>query len=62
MNDAPDAQRIPSDARRIVSLLPGATEWVCQLGLADRLVGISHECDFPAAVCSRLPRVTHVEN
>lgn len=46
-----------SNAQRIVSLLPGATEWVCQLGLADRLVGVSHECDFPGVVCSR-PKVT----
>ena len=45
------------DARRIVSLLPSATEWVCELGLASRLVGVSHECDFPPQVNS-LPRVT----
>ena len=43
--------------KRIVSLLPGATEWVCELGLADQLVGVSHECDFPAIVSS-LPKVT----
>ena len=30
-------------ARRIVSLLPAATEWVAALGLADAIVGISHE-------------------
>jgi iron complex transport system substrate-binding protein len=35
---------------RICSLLPGATEVVAALELADRLVGISHECDFPASV------------
>lgn len=33
---------------RIVSLLPSNTEMVCALGLGDRLVGVSHECDFPA--------------
>ncbi len=38
---------------RIVSLLPSATEIVCALGLADALVGVSHECDFPAAVAGR---------
>ncbi len=47
---------------RIVSLLPSATEIVAALGLADRLVGRSHECDFPAdvaalPVCTR-PRLT----
>lgn len=42
---------------RIVSLLPSATEIVCQLGLADQLVGVSHECDYPDCVRS-LPRIT----
>lgn len=36
--------------KRIVSLLPSATEIVCALGLQDNLVGISHECDYPEAV------------
>lgn len=35
---------------RICSLIPGATEVVAALGLADHLVGISHECDFPSSV------------
>jgi len=34
-------------ARRIVSLLPSATEIAYALGLEDRLVGVTHECDFP---------------
>ena len=36
-----------SPAQRIVSLLPSATEIVYALGLGDRLVGVTHECDFP---------------
>ncbi|MEK0424367.1 MAG: hypothetical protein RJB11_458, partial [Planctomycetota bacterium] len=35
---------------RIVSLLPSATEIVCELGLADQLVGVSHECDYPDSI------------
>jgi iron complex transport system substrate-binding protein len=42
---------------RIVSLLPSATEIVCQLGLERELVGVTHECDYPAGVRS-LPKVT----
>jgi iron complex transport system substrate-binding protein len=42
---------------RVVSLLPAATEIVAALGGAGSLVGISHECDYPASVL-RLPRVT----
>jgi iron complex transport system substrate-binding protein len=38
------------EAQRIVSFLPSATEMVCALGLADRLVGVTHECDYPAEV------------
>src|SRR5258708_35251232 len=37
-------------SRRIVSFLPSATEMVCALGLDDRLVGITHECDYPSSV------------
>jgi len=38
---------------RIVTLLPSATEIVCALGLADRLVGISHDCDYPPEIGDR---------
>ncbi len=34
----------------IVSLIASATEILCALGLRDRLVGVSHECDFPEDV------------
>jgi iron complex transport system substrate-binding protein len=43
---------------RIVSLLPAATEIATALGLLDQVVGVSHECDFPAETNAR-PRVTH---
>jgi iron complex transport system substrate-binding protein len=35
---------------RICSLVPGATEIIAMLGVADALVGISHECDYPASI------------
>jgi iron complex transport system substrate-binding protein len=37
-------------SQRIVSFLPSATEMACALGLSDRLVGITHECDHPPSV------------
>lgn len=42
---------------RIVSLLPSATEIVAAVGMADHLVGRSHQCDFPVEV-SRLPALS----
>ncbi len=38
---------------KIISLLPSATEIVCALGLEENLVGITHECDFPASITDR---------
>ncbi|MFT5582867.1 MAG: iron complex transport system substrate-binding protein [Cognaticolwellia sp.] len=42
---------------RIVSLLPSGTELACALGLREQLVGVSHECDYPADV-KGLPKLT----
>ena len=41
----------------IISLLPGATEILFGLDLAERVAAVSHQCDFPPAV-EKLPRVT----
>ncbi|AOX02098.1 cobalamin-binding protein [Moorena producens PAL-8-15-08-1] len=38
---------------KIVTLLPSATEIVAALGLADAIVGRSHECDYPATIKNR---------
>jgi iron complex transport system substrate-binding protein len=42
---------------RIASLVPSATETLFALGLGDRVVGVTHECDYPPKVRS-LPRLT----
>ena len=36
--------------QKVISLLPSATEIVCALDGGDRLVGRSHECDFPGGL------------
>jgi iron complex transport system substrate-binding protein len=38
--------------QRVVSLIASSTEIVCALGFEDRLVGRSHECDFPESIMS----------
>lgn len=44
-------------APRIVSLVSSATEILFALGLGEQVVGVSHECDWPAKVSTR-PRLT----
>jgi len=43
-------------ASRIVSLAPSNTEILCTLGLADRLVGVDSDSDYPPEV-QHLPKV-----
>ncbi len=38
---------------RICSLLPSATEIAYAIGLGDSIVGVSHECDFPADAATK---------
>ncbi|BAZ14293.1 putative iron transport system substrate-binding protein [Calothrix sp. NIES-4071] len=38
------------DDLRIVSLIPSGTEILAELGLTDKIVGRSHECDYPPEV------------
>lgn len=42
---------------RVVSLLPSATELLAFVGASETLVGVSHECDYPAGV-EALPKLT----
>ncbi|HUF74944.1 MAG TPA: ABC transporter substrate-binding protein [Longimicrobiales bacterium] len=52
----PEAGSVTKDVR-IVSLIASATEIVAALGMGERLVGISHECDHPPEVLDR-PRLS----
>jgi iron complex transport system substrate-binding protein len=38
---------------RICSLLPSATEIAYAIGLGDSIIGVSHECDFPADAATK---------
>ena len=38
---------------RICSLLPSATEIAYAIGLGDSVLGVSHECDFPADAATK---------
>ncbi len=42
---------------RVASLLPSATEMVYFCGARDALIGVTHECDYPAGI-ERLPHLT----
>jgi iron complex transport system substrate-binding protein len=42
---------------RVVSLLPSATEILFGIGAGDQIVGVTHECDYPAQA-QRLPALT----
>jgi iron complex transport system substrate-binding protein len=42
---------------RIASLVPSATELLFELGLGDRVVAVTHECDYPPGV-EQLPHLT----
>jgi iron complex transport system substrate-binding protein len=42
---------------KIVSLVPSATEMLFALGLGERVVGVTHECDWPPPA-KELPQLT----
>jgi ABC-type Fe3+-hydroxamate transport system substrate-binding protein len=48
--------------RRIVSLIPSTTETLCELGLADALVGVTVYCSEPADVVRTKTRVGGEKN
>src|SRR5271156_1592206 len=49
---SPDYSR-PGASLRICSLLPSATEILYAIGAGDSILGVSHECDFPAAAATK---------
>lgn len=49
-------------ARRIVSLVPSITESMFELGLGDRVVGITDYCVYPVRAVEHLPRVGGTKN
>jgi ABC-type Fe3+-hydroxamate transport system substrate-binding protein len=56
--DAAGTTHRPAGAEtRIVSLVPSLTELICDLGLADRLVGRTGFCVHPREVVKRVPKV-----
>ena len=40
---------LTNDTLKIVSLVPSASEIICDLGLEQYLVGVSHECNYPTS-------------
>jgi ABC-type Fe3+-hydroxamate transport system substrate-binding protein len=43
--------------QRIISLVPSQTELLFDLGLAEKLVGITKFCTHPAEFCKRTPKI-----
>ena len=41
---------LTNDTLKIVSLVPSASEIICDLGLEQYLVGVSHECNYPTSL------------
>jgi ABC-type Fe3+-hydroxamate transport system substrate-binding protein len=50
-------ERPAFEPRRIVSLVPSLTESLFELGLGERVVGVTEWCVHPAEAVARLPKV-----
>jgi iron complex transport system substrate-binding protein len=60
MADSISGRAAYSQGTRIVSLVPHATELLFALGLGDEVVGVTHECDYPAAAAEVEPVTRNV--
>lgn len=57
VDDRPNRHTPAASGPRVATFLASATELVCALGLREKLVGVSHECDHPLGL-DDLPRLT----
>ncbi|MEW6021621.1 MAG: helical backbone metal receptor [Pseudomonadota bacterium] len=55
--DALGVQHLPAPGARIVSLVPSITELLCDLGLAEQVVGRTGFCIHPAEVVKTIPKI-----
>jgi ABC-type Fe3+-hydroxamate transport system substrate-binding protein len=55
--DAVGKVHVAASGARIVCLVPSITELLCELGLADQLVGRTGFCIHPAAIVADIPKV-----
>ena len=39
---------------KIVSLFPAGSEIICEMGLSENLIAVSHECDYPALLKKKI--------
>lgn len=56
------AVELTAPPRRIVSLVPSLTEYLCAIGAGARLVGVTDYCLRPAARVAQLPKVRGTKN
>ena len=55
--DAIGQRHVPASDARIVSLVPSITELLCELGLAQQLIGRTGFCIHPRDVVNAIPKV-----
>ncbi|NOK59383.1 MAG: hypothetical protein GFH27_549283n157 [Chloroflexi bacterium AL-W] len=53
---------VTTPPQRIVSLVPSLTEYLCSIGVGDRLVGVTDFCTEPAEVVAHIPKVGGTKN